>query len=219
MFVYLREGWHAAQFIFFFTNIQLTVRNASIQAEDIPMPYQILLDWARPQPLNMMSLIPCTASVWGNILATVTIHGLGIPSSGQMMPQSNMWGKQDPMESLIASMELLQTVERKNPKLIPARPDEEKMSYDCRGECFIRATYPGTEWVQRTMQLGRDREFEIRQTLLSMLLWPEVKTLMFTALNWPIKIVFYLHDHHQELRHDVGGNDLHREDPGDPGPL
>ena len=108
------------------------------------MPYQILLDWETPQPLNMMSLIPWTASVWGKILATLIIHGRGIPSSGQMMPQSNMWGKQDPMESLIASMELLQTVERKNPKLIPARPDEENMSV-CWGECFIRATYPGTE--------------------------------------------------------------------------
>ena len=29
----------------------------------------------------------------------------------------------------------------------------------------------------------------------------------------------YLHDHHQELGHDVGGDDLHGEDPGDPGPL
>ena len=28
-----------------------------------------------------------------------------------------------------------------------------------------------------------------------------------------------LHCHHQELGHDVGGNDLHREDPRDPGPL
>jgi len=92
------------------------------------MPYQILFDWAIPQPLNMMSRIPCTASVCGNILATVIIHCRGIPSSGQMMPQSNMWGKQDPMESLIASMELLQTVERKNPKLIPAKPYEENMS-------------------------------------------------------------------------------------------
>ena len=126
MLVYLRGGWQAAQFIFFFTNIQLTVRNASIQAEEIPMPYQILFDWEIPQPLSMMSLIPCTASVWGNILATVIIHCLGIPSSGQMIPQSNMWGKQEPMESLMASMEVLQTVERKNPKLIPAKPCEEK---------------------------------------------------------------------------------------------
>ena len=86
------------------------------------MPYQILLDCVMPQPLNMMSLMPWTASVWGNILATVIIHCCGIPSRGQMMPQSNMWGKQEPMESLMASMELLQTVERKNPKLIPARP-------------------------------------------------------------------------------------------------
>ena len=126
MLVYLRGGWQAAQFIFFFTNIQLTVRNASIQAEEIPMPYQILFDWEIPQPLSMMSLIPCTASVCGNILATVIIHCLGIPSSGQMIPQSNMWGKQEPMESLMASMEVLQTVERKNPKLIPAKPCGEK---------------------------------------------------------------------------------------------
>ena len=68
--------------------------------------------------------MPWTASVCGNILATVTIHCLGIPSRGQMMPQSNMWGKQEPMESFIASIEVLQTVERKNPKLIPAKPRE-----------------------------------------------------------------------------------------------
>ena len=69
-------------------------------------------------------LMPCTASVWGNIRATVIIHRLGIPSSGQMIPHSNMWGKQEPMESLMASIEVLQTVERKNPKLMPARPGE-----------------------------------------------------------------------------------------------
>ena len=54
---------------------------------------------------------------------------------------------------------------------------------EARGKYFILATgtYPGTKWVQRTMQLGRDREFEIRQTLLSMLLLPELeKTLIFT---------------------------------------
>ena len=39
----------------------------------------------------------------------------------------------------------------------------------------LTLTYPGTKWVQRTMQLGRDTEFEKRQTLLSMLLLPEVE--------------------------------------------
>ena len=67
--------------------------------------------------------MPCTASVWGNIRATVIIQGLGIPSSGQMIPQSSMWGKHAPMESFIASMLVSQMVERKNPKLIPAKPD------------------------------------------------------------------------------------------------
>ena len=74
-------------------------------------------------------LMPWTASVWGNIRATVIIQGLGIPSSGQMIPQSSMCGKQEPIESLMASIEVLQTVERKNPKLIPARPGD-------RGELF-----------------------------------------------------------------------------------
>ena len=34
----------ACQVIFFLTNIQLTVKNPTIQAEDIDIPYQILLD-------------------------------------------------------------------------------------------------------------------------------------------------------------------------------
>ena len=45
----------ACQVIFFLTNIQLTVKNPTIQAEDIDIPYQILLDWETPQPLSMMS--------------------------------------------------------------------------------------------------------------------------------------------------------------------
>ena len=47
----------ACQVIFFLTNIQLTVKNPTIQAEDIDIPYQILLDWDTPQPLNMMSAV------------------------------------------------------------------------------------------------------------------------------------------------------------------
>ena len=45
-----------------------------------------------------------------------------MPSSGQIMPQSSIWGKQAPMESFMASIDVLQMVERKKPKLIPARP-------------------------------------------------------------------------------------------------
>ena len=47
----------ACQVIFFLTNIQLTVKNPTIQAEDIDIPYQILLDCDTPQPLNMMSAV------------------------------------------------------------------------------------------------------------------------------------------------------------------
>ena len=43
------------------------------------------------------------------------------------MPQSSIWGKQAPMDSFIASMDVLQMVERKNPKLIPARPSSIKV--------------------------------------------------------------------------------------------
>ena len=45
-----------------------------------------------------------------------------MPSSGQMMPVASMWGKQAPMESFIASMLVSHTVDKKNPKLIPAKP-------------------------------------------------------------------------------------------------
>ena len=40
---------------------------------------------------------------------SLIIHCLGIPSSGQMIPHSNMWFRQVPMEILIASAEVLQT--------------------------------------------------------------------------------------------------------------
>ena len=45
-----------------------------------------------------------------------------MPSSGQMMPVASMWGKQAPMESFIASMLVSHTVDKKKPKLIPAKP-------------------------------------------------------------------------------------------------
>ena len=76
-----------------------------------------------PQPRSMISRMACTDSVCGSSLTKVTIQGWGIPSSGQMIPQSSMWGKHAPMESFIASMLVSQMVERKNPKLIPAKPD------------------------------------------------------------------------------------------------
>ena len=54
-----------------------------------------------------------------------------MPSSGQMMPVASMWGKQAPMESFIASMLVSHTVDKKNPKLIPAKPatNEDVWSY------------------------------------------------------------------------------------------
>ena len=32
------------------------------------IPYQMLVDSVMPQPLSMMSLMPCTVSVWGSSL-------------------------------------------------------------------------------------------------------------------------------------------------------
>ena len=44
-----------------------------------------------------------------------------------MMPQRSMFGKQAPMESFIASIDVLQTVLRKKPNVIPARPKTDKL--------------------------------------------------------------------------------------------
>ena len=38
------------------------------------------------------------------------------------MPVASMWGSVAPMQSLMASMEVLQMVDRNTPKLIPANP-------------------------------------------------------------------------------------------------
>ena len=71
------------QLSFLPTSIQLRVRNASIQAEEMPRPYQILEDWERPQPRNITSLIPWTASVRGSSLAHWTAPGLAKSSNFQ----------------------------------------------------------------------------------------------------------------------------------------
>ena len=92
------------------------------QAEATRSPHQMVLVSPTPQPRSMMSLMACTVMVWGSSLTKVTIQAWGIPSSGQMIPQSSMWGKQAPIESFMASVLVLQMVERKNPKLMPARP-------------------------------------------------------------------------------------------------
>ena len=39
-----------------------------------------------------------------------------------MIPVNSMWGKHTPIESFKASAELLQTVDKKKPKLMPANP-------------------------------------------------------------------------------------------------
>ena len=70
--------------------IQLRANNASIQVEETARPYQRLEDWARPQPRNITSLIPWTASVRGSSLARLIIHWLGIASRGQMRPHINI---------------------------------------------------------------------------------------------------------------------------------
>ena len=88
--------------------IQLRVSNASIQAEDVPSPHSKLV-WEMPQPLSTMSLIPCTASVMGSILATVIIHWLGIASKGQLIPLIANWLRLKAMVSLMASPELWHT--------------------------------------------------------------------------------------------------------------
>ena len=80
----------------------------------------------KPHPLSMISRIPRTDAVCGKYHTTDLIHG-GIPSRGQIMPVRSMCGKQLPIAILIASMDVLQIVERKKPKLMPAKP----MKYEC----------------------------------------------------------------------------------------
>ena len=48
-------------------------------------------------------------------------------SKGQMIPQRSMRGKQDPIAIFMASMDVLHTVDKKKPKLIPAKPKEIKV--------------------------------------------------------------------------------------------
>ena len=57
---------HGNQLSFLPTNIQLRVRKAMIQAEDMPIPYQRLEDSVMPHPLSMTSLMPC--KTWLDIL-------------------------------------------------------------------------------------------------------------------------------------------------------
>ena len=44
-----------------------------------------------------------------------------------MIPQRSMRGKQDPIAIFMASMDVLHTVDKKKPKLIPAKPKEIKV--------------------------------------------------------------------------------------------
>ena len=48
-------------------------------------------------------------------------------SKGQIIPQRSMRGKQDPIAIFMASMDVLHTVDKKKPKLIPAKPKEIKV--------------------------------------------------------------------------------------------
>ena len=75
-----------------------------------------------PQPRSMMSLMAWTLSVCGSSLANVTIQGWGMPSSGQIIPQSNRWGKHAPIDNFIASIDVLQIVDKKNPNDMPQSP-------------------------------------------------------------------------------------------------
>ena len=118
---------------FLLTSSQLRKRNMMTQEEATKSPHQMVLVSHTPQPRSMMSRIAWTVMVWGSSLTKVTIQGWGIPSSGQMMPHSSMWGKQAPIESFIASVLVLQMVERKNPKLIPARPSDCKITVKITG--------------------------------------------------------------------------------------
>ena len=44
-----------------------------------------------------------------------------------MIPHKSMRGKQDPIAIFMASMDVLHTVDKKKPKLIPAKPEEIKV--------------------------------------------------------------------------------------------
>ena len=54
---------------------------------------------------------------------------------GQIIPLSSIRGKQDPIDIFMASMEVLHTVDKKNPKLIPAKPWTQKITI--ASECKI----------------------------------------------------------------------------------
>ena len=49
-------------------------------------------------------------------------HRKDVTSRGQKMPVASMCGSVAPMQSLMASMEVLQMVDRNTPKHIPAKP-------------------------------------------------------------------------------------------------
>lgn len=121
---------------FLLTSNQLRKRKTMTQEEATRSPHQMLLVSPTPQPRSMMSLMAWTVMVWGSSLTKVTIQAWGIPSSGQMIPHSSMWGKQAPMLSFIASVLVLQMVERKKPKLIPARPNRSK----CKTKLWVIKT-------------------------------------------------------------------------------
>ena len=75
----------------------------------MPSPYSRLVDWLMPHPLSITSLIACTGSVTGSILATIFIHWLGIASNGQLIPLIASWLRLKPMVSFIASPEVWHT--------------------------------------------------------------------------------------------------------------
>ena len=127
---------------FLLTSNQLRKRKTMTQEEATRSPHQMLLVSPTPQPRSMMSLMAWTVMVWGSSLTKVTIQAWGIPSSGQMIPHSSMWGKQAPMLSFIASVLVLQMVERKNPKLIPARPLEENIMSESEMRIFYESNLP-----------------------------------------------------------------------------
>ena len=173
------------QFIFFLTNIQLTVRNATIQADEIDMPYQMLVDWETPQPLSMMS-----AMIWVSARPASPAHlscpvrppceeisGPPSSSTAWASPPAARWSH---TATCGGSRSRWRVWWR---PLTCCRLSRGKIQNSCRpglgkhgshSEISIRRTptYPGTKSAQRTMQLGRDTEFEIWQTLLSTLSSP-----------------------------------------------
>ena len=85
------------------------------------------------------------------------------------MPVASMWGSVAPMQSLMASMEVLQMVDRNTPKLIPANPG--------RGERII-----GT-FFSHDMMISPSPCIRVRTTSQGMGPWQGIWNTPYTVIR------------------------------------